>query len=63
MSKKRTSKDVVIIYGNVWNDKIRTVASAANFNAQILKNALDRIDELERQIARIPLSEKDGEAE
>lgn len=61
MSKKRTSKDVVTICGSVWNDKIRTVAGAVNYNAQILKNALDRIDELERQLACMSLSEKGKE--
>lgn len=53
MSKKwtnTTSKDVVTISGNIWNDSTRTVANAVNYNAQILKDALDRIAELEKQI-------------
>ena len=53
MSKKlvnTTSKDVVTISGNIWNDSTRTVANAVNYNAQILKDALDRIAELEKAI-------------
>lgn len=50
MSKKKTSKDVVTISGSVWNRNIRTIGSAMNYNAQILKNALDRIADLEKQI-------------
>lgn len=51
MSKKKTSKDVVTVSGTVWNHNIRTIGSAMNYNAQILKNALDRIAELENQLA------------
>ena len=53
MSKKwenTTAKDVVTISGNIWNDSVRTVANAVNYNAQILKDALNRIAELEEQI-------------
>lgn len=50
MSKKKTSKDVVTVSGSVWNRNIRTIGSAMNYNAQILKNALDRIADLEKQI-------------
>lgn len=53
MSKKwvnSTSKDVVTISGTIWNDNTRTVANALNYNAQILKDALNRIAELERII-------------
>lgn len=52
MSKKKwtntTAKDVVTISGCIWNDDTRTVASAVNYNAQILKDALNRIAELEK---------------
>ena len=53
MSKKRintTAKDVVTISGSIWNDDTRTVANAVNYNAQILKDALNRIAELEKTI-------------
>lgn len=46
--KNFTEKDVVTISGCTWNDSLRTVASAANYNAQILKDALRRIAELEK---------------
>lgn len=45
-----TAKDVVTISGYIWNDSTRTVANAVNYNAQILKDALDRIAELEKDI-------------
>lgn len=61
MSEKKTSNDVVTICGSIWNDNIRTVANAVNYNAQILKNALDRIAELERQLTLMSLSEKEDE--
>ncbi len=48
---KKTSKHVVTVSGIVWNRNTRTIASAMNYNAQILKNALDRIAELEKQLA------------
>ena len=51
MSKKKTSKDVVTVSGRVWTHNTRTIGSAMNYNAQILKNALDRIAELEKQLA------------
>lgn len=54
MSKKRwvnqTANDVVTISGSIWNDNTRTVANAVNYNAQILKDALNRIAELEKAI-------------
>ena len=53
MSKKwinTTAKDVVSISGSIWNDDTRTVANAVNYNAQILKDALNRIAELEKTI-------------
>ena len=54
MSKKRwvdtTADDVVTISGSIWNDNTRTVANAVNYNAQILKDALNRIAKLEKDI-------------
>lgn len=53
MSKKwvnTTADDVVTISGSIWNDNTRTVANAVNYNAQILKDALNRIAELEKAI-------------
>jgi len=54
MSKKKwvnaTAKDIVTISGSIWNDDTRTVANAVNYNAQILKDALNRIAELEKAI-------------
>jgi len=53
MSRKwvnQTADDVVTISGRIWNDDTRTVANAVNYNAQILKDALDRIVELEKRI-------------
>ena len=46
----QTADDVVTISGSVWNDDTRTVANAVNYNAQILKDALNRIAELEKAI-------------
>ena len=43
-----TAEDVVTIEGSIWNDDTRTVANAVNYNAQILKDALNRIAELEK---------------
>ena len=45
-----TAKDVVTISGSIRNDDTRTVANAVNYNAQILKDALNRIAELENVI-------------
>ena len=42
--------DVVTISGSIRNDDTRTVANAVNYNAQILKDALNRIAELEKAI-------------
>ena len=54
MSKNKwtnqTADDVVTISGRIWNDDTRTVANALNYNAQILKDALNRIAELEKII-------------
>ena len=53
MSRKcvnRTADDVVTISGTIWNDNTRVVANAVNYNAQILKDALNRIAELEKRI-------------
>lgn len=54
MSKKKwvnqTAADVVTLSGSIWNDDTRTVANAVNYNAQILKDALNRIAELEKAI-------------
>lgn len=53
MSKKRVNTnadDVVTISGSIWNNDTRTVANAVNYNAQILKDALNRIAELEKAI-------------
>lgn len=53
MSRKwinTTASDVVTISGTIWNDDTRTVANAVNYNAQILKDALNRIAELEKTI-------------
>ena len=53
MSKRwvnTTAKDVVTISGSIWNDNTRTVANAVNYNAQILKDVLNRIAELEKAI-------------
>ena len=46
----KTADDVVTLSGNIWNDNTRTVANAVNYNAQILKDALNRIAELEKTI-------------
>lgn len=57
MSKKKwvnqTANDVVTISGSIWNDNTRTVANAVNYNAQILKDALNRIVELEKRIDKL----------
>ena len=53
MSKRwvnTTAKDVVTISGSIWNSDTRIVANAVNYNAQILKDALNRIAELEKAI-------------
>lgn len=44
------ANDVVTISGSIWNSDTRTVANAVNYNAQILKDALNRIAELEKAI-------------
>ena len=55
MSKRKwenqTANDVVTLSGCIWNDDTRTVANAVNYNAQILKDALNRIAELEKYIS------------
>ena len=45
--KQYDSRDVVKIYGSIWNDNTRTVANALNINADILKQVIDRLDILE----------------
>lgn len=50
MSRKTSAKDVVTISGCIWDDDTRTVANTVNRNAEILKDALDRIAELEATI-------------
>lgn len=52
------AKDVVTISGSIWNNDTRTVANAVNYNAQILKDALNRIAELEKAIKLNTESEK-----
>ena len=42
--------DVVTISGSIRGDDTRIVANAVNYNAQILKDALNRIAELEKAI-------------
>ena len=49
----QTADDVVTISGSIWNDNTRTVANAVNYNAQILKDALNRIAELEKRIDKL----------
>ena len=53
-----TSKDVVTISGSIWNSDTKTVANAVNYNAQILKDALNRIEELEKNLKSQVESEK-----
>ena len=53
----QTANDVVTISGSIWNDNTRTVANAVNYNAQILKDALNRIVELEKRIDKYRESE------
>lgn len=64
MSKKKwvnqTADDVVTLSGSIWNDDTRTVANAVNYNAQILKDALNRIAELEKVIKLKAESEDDN---
>ena len=53
MKKKFTvtkPEDVLTISGVILNSDTRMVASALNYNAQILKDALNRIAELEKKI-------------
>ena len=45
-----TADDVVTLRGSIWNDDTRAVANAVNYNAQILKDALNRIAELEKAL-------------
>ena len=48
--RKISSKNVVTISGYIRNDDTRITAEALNQNAKCLKYALDRIEELEKQI-------------
>ena len=64
MSRKRvnqTADDVVTISGTIWNDNTRVVANAVNYNAQILKDALNRIVELEKRIDSLQAESEDKE--
>lgn len=64
MSRKwvnQTAVDVVTISGRIWNDDTRTVAEAVNYNAQILKDALNRIVELEKRIDELQAERSDKE--
>lgn len=45
---KATSKDVVTLANGSYNTNNVNIARAVNYNAVILKDALDRIVELER---------------
>jgi DNA polymerase III delta subunit len=49
-SAKKAADDVVTISGIVWNHNTRIVGSAVNYNAQVLKDAMNRIAELEKHI-------------
>lgn len=52
MSRKlvnTTAKDVETI-SPIWDNDTQTVANTVNYNAQILKDALNRIAELEKAI-------------
>ncbi len=63
MSRKwvnQTADDVVTISGRIWNDNTRTVANAVNYNAQILKDALNRIAELEKRIDMLQAERREG---
>lgn len=55
----QTADDVVTISGRIWNDDTRTVANAVNYNAQILKDALNRIVELEKRIDMLRAESED----
>ena len=55
----QTADDVVTIDGRIWNDDIRIVANAVNYNAQILKDALNRIIKLEKQIDMLQTESED----
>ena len=47
---KISSKNVVTISGYIRNDDTRITAEALNLNAKCLIYALDKIEELEKQI-------------
>ena len=64
MSRKwvnQTADDVMTISGTIWNDDTRIVANAVNYNAQILKDALNRIVELEKRIDSLQAESEDEE--
>ena len=64
MSRNRDNQiadDVVTISGRIWNDDTRTVANAVNINARILKDALNRIVELEKRIDELQAERSDKE--
>lgn len=53
MSKKKwvsQADDVMTINSSIQDDNTRSVANVLNYNAKVLKNALDRIAELEKII-------------
>lgn len=56
-----TADDVVTIRGRIWNDNTEIVANAVNYNAQILKDALNRIVELEKRIDELQAERNDKE--
>lgn len=53
-----TAKDVVTISGSIRNDDTRTVANAVNYNAQILKDVLYRMADLESRLSQMEESEE-----
>lgn len=55
----QTADDVVTLSGTIWDDDTRTVANAVNYNAQILKDALNRIVELEKRIDELQAESED----
>ena len=60
MSKKSSKSVATITTGYIRNDDTRVTALAVNQNAKCLKDALNRIEELEKQI-EILKKEKNNE--
>lgn len=54
-----TDNDVVTISGGIMNYETRGVANAVNYNAKILKDALNRIAELEKKQAKNESEDKE----